>query len=160
MENALPVALGAVVNRNNILLMKKNNSLFTDLWGMPSGRVRKGEHVNQAITRSMAEKAELAVTYEGILGTMSEILVESGSVVDHFLMFLCKLKADSYGYKNNGEGQFRWFDLQDIENFRQIIIPSDFELIKRVVVGGEQANFLSLIEKTNNNYALKKFEKL
>ncbi|HLD57266.1 MAG TPA: NUDIX domain-containing protein [archaeon] len=159
MENALPVVLGAVINRNNILLMKKNKSLFTDLWGLPSGKVNKGEHVNEAITRKMAEKAELTVQYEGMLSTISEILMESGSVVDHFLMFLCKLKTDNYGYHNNGDGQFRWFDLTDIDNFKQIIIPSDFELIKRVVIGGEQANFLSLIEKTNNNYELKKFEK-
>ncbi len=159
MENALPVVLGAVINRNNILLIKKKKSLFTDLWGLPSGKVRKGEHIDQTIIRKMAEKANLDVKYEGLLSTISEVLTESGSVMDHFLLFLCKLKADSYGYKNNGEGQFRWFDLKDIENFKQIIIPSDFELIKRVVLGGEQANFLSLIEKTNNSYELKKFER-
>ena len=107
MKSPLPVVLGAVVNKDHILLIKKNKSLFTDLWGMPSGKIQQGENIDKAIVRKLAEKAGLDAKYEGLLGLVSEVLSESGNIVDHFLIFLCGLKASDYSYTDSAEGKFR-----------------------------------------------------
>ncbi len=160
MNHPLPVVLGAVINNNNILLIRKNKSLFTDLWGLPSGKITRGEHIDQTIFKKIGEKAGLDVKYDGLLGVVSETISESDTLLDHFLMFLCRLTTKELGYKDSAEGKFRWFDLKDIENYKSIMIPSDFEMIKRVVLGGESGNYISLVDKSNNIYVLKKFEKV
>ncbi len=159
MKSPLPVVLGAVINRDNILLIKKNKSLFTDLWGLPSSKIQSGESIDKAVLRGIKEKANLDAKYEGLLASVSEVLAESGSTLDHFLIFLCKLQTDNYSYNDSPEGKLRWFSLDEIDNYKPIMIPSDFEMIKKIILAGDKGNFNSLIEKTNNNYELKKFEK-
>ncbi len=159
MRSPLPVVLGAVINRNNILLIRKNKSLFTDLWGLPSSKIQSGENIDQAVLRGIKEKTNIDAKYEGLLASISEVLAEAGSTLDHFLIFLCKLQTDNYSYNDSPEGKLRWFSLDEIDNYKQIMIPSDFEMIKKIVLDGNQGNFNSLIEKTNSNYELKKFER-
>lgn len=57
-ENPLPVASSIVINENReVLLVKRKNDPYKDMWCLPIGFAESGEEVNEAALRELKEEA-------------------------------------------------------------------------------------------------------
>jgi len=62
---------GILVNKNNIILIKRKNSPYKNYWALPGGRVEDIETVEEALIREMEEETNTQVTIKNILGVYS-----------------------------------------------------------------------------------------
>ena len=74
-------------------------------------------------------------------------------------IFYCsELEPKTTEILNDSEGKLDWFHLNHLPNFKEKIIPSDFLIIEKIVKNKEGNYFNCILEKSGNNYFLKKFE--
>jgi len=159
MTRPIPVVVGALVKENKILLIKRVKPPFENIWSMPAGKVEYGESIDQAVARELKEETGLDVTFQNVQATVNEHVFENNSLFIHTVMFLCNILSNGFDAKNNGEGELRWFDLPTLESHKAQIIPSDYEMIKRLILSKGEGHFNSVIEKVNGSYILKEFKR-
>ena len=160
MTNPVPVAVGCLVRNNKLLLIKRNKPPFENMWSIPAGKVEYGEYLDETIEREFKEEANLDVAYDGVKATVTEHIFEGGKLSLHTIMFLCNLSANGAEPRSGSSGELKWFDLSSIENFKDKIIPSDYEMIQKFVLTNEDGYFNSIIEKINGSYTLRDFRKI
>jgi len=157
-ESPLPVAISALINRNRILLIKRMGGDYAGLWGLPGGKVEKGEHLSEAAVREILEESGIEAEFRGHLAIVSEHLVENDEVREHFLLHVCDLVPKSTRITREREGRLSWFELDNIEDMRDSIIPSDFLMIERIIKKRESGYYDCVIEKVGDRHLLRKFE--
>ncbi len=152
------VAVAALVDGNRILLIKRTKPAYVGYWSLPGGKVEKNEHVSDAAVREVLEECGITAEVKGYLGSVSEHLVESGSVLNHFLLHFYELSAGSFEAKQGDEGLLGWFDLTSIESIKDRTIPSDYLMIVKMLKEREKNYYNCVIEKCGENHVLRKFE--
>ena len=65
-DPALPIALGALVSKNKILLIKRTKGDYVGMWCMPGGKIEKKEHLSESAPREIFE--ELGVDVNEVAG--------------------------------------------------------------------------------------------
>ncbi|MBS3165575.1 NUDIX domain-containing protein [Candidatus Woesearchaeota archaeon] len=158
LEIPLPVAIAALVHDNKILLIKRIKGNYVGYWSLPGGKIEKQEHVSEAAVREIAEETGIISQFKGHLGFVSELLIEKEIVLQHFLLHLCALQAKDITIIPGKEGALAWFDLRTIDLHQAHIIPSDYLMIKHMVVSKEKNYFDCVIEKSGEDHLLRKFE--
>ena len=155
---ALPVVLGAVINRNRLLLIKRNFLPFIGLWGMPGGKIHFGEHLDQAIIREILEECHIKTEWVKLCGVVTENLHIDKTKSIHYLLHICRLKSTNLAIKPSKEGKVKWFPLAKISGIKQLIIPSDFIMLQKLVLAKpEKFYYRCEVEKNNNEYKIKSF---
>ncbi len=156
-EPPLPVVISALIKDNQILLIKRVKGDYVGFLGLPGGKIEKNEHLSEAAIREVLEESGIESVFKNYLGIVSEHLVENGNVLQHFLLHICELKPKSTDILNDSEGRLDWFNLDDINNLKDKIIPSDFLIIEKIVKNNEKGYYNCILEKEGDNYYLKEF---
>ena len=158
-ELPLAVAISALIKDNQILLIKRLKGDYVGLLGLPGGKIEKNEHLSEAAIREILEESGIESDFKNYLGFVSEHLIENGNILQHFLLHVCELEPKTANILNDSEGKLAWFNLDDLQNLKDKIIPSDFLIIKKIVKNREKGYYNCILEKSGDNYFLKKFEK-
>ncbi|RLJ02217.1 MAG: hypothetical protein DRP10_02010 [Candidatus Aenigmatarchaeota archaeon] len=154
----LPVVISALVQNDKILLIKRIRGEYVGLFGLPGGKIEKEEHLSEAAKREILEESGIESSFKNYLGFVSEHLIENGKILQHFLLHICELEPKTTEILNDSEGKLDWFHLNHLPNFKEKIIPSDFLIIEKIVKNKEGNYFNCILEKSGDNYFLKKFE--
>lgn len=157
MERPISVALSALINDNNILLIKRIKGNFPGLWGLPGGKVEATEHIQNSAIREIYEESGIESEFKSHLGVVSEHIVEDNDI-QHIILHVCELKPISSEIKQGNEGELRWFDLDSFDLYKEEIIPSDLMMIENMIKKKESFYYNSVLEKVDGKYTLKKFE--
>ena len=156
---ALPVALGAVISQNHLLLIKRNFEPFVGLWGMPGGKIHFGEHLNQAIIREIFEECHIKTEWVKLCGVVTENLCFDKEKSMHYLLHICQLKSTSLAIKPSKEGEVQWYALANLPEIKHIMIPSDFVMLQKLVLTKPKKFYYRCeVVKNNNEYEIKSFQ--
>ncbi len=158
MKEPLSVVICVLVKNNQILLIKRIRGDYIGLLGLPGGKIEKNEHLSEAAIREIFEESGIKSDFKNYLGLVSEHLIEKDNIIQHFLLHICELEPKTTDISNNSEGTPSWFDLNNIQDLRNEIIPSDFLIIEKIIKNQEKKYYNCIIEKNRDNYFLKKFE--
>ncbi|MFW9889485.1 MAG: NUDIX domain-containing protein [Candidatus Thorarchaeota archaeon] len=71
-RNPSPAVDVAVIDGNNLLLVKRGKNPFKDRWALPGGFVEYGETVENTAVREVLEETGVQITLEAILGVYSD----------------------------------------------------------------------------------------
>ena len=157
-ELPLAVAISALIKNNQILLIKRLRGDYVGLLGLPGGKIEKNEHLSEAAIREILEESGIESDFKDHLGFVSEHLIGNGHVLQHFLLHICELEPKTTDILNDSEGKLAWFNLDDLQNLKEKIIPSDFLIIEKIIKDREKRYYNCILEKNGDNYFLKKFE--
>ena len=157
-ELPLAVAISALIKDNKILLIKRIKGDYVGLLGLPGGKIEKNEHLSQAAVREIREESGIESEFKSHLGFVSELLMEKGEIVGHFLLHVCELHPKTTDITNDQEGKLEWFDLDNLRQMREKIIPSDFLMIEKIIKNKEKGYYDCVLEKSGDAYILIKFE--
>ncbi len=151
----LSVAISALIHDNKILLIKRIKGDYIGLLGLPGGKIEINEHVSDAAIREIFEESKITSTFTEHLGIVSELLIENNEIQKHFVLHICKLTPTTLDILEDKEGKLGWYDLNELKNLK--IIPSDFEIIKNMILNKQKNYFNCILEKQGEDYILRKF---
>jgi len=157
-DKPVAVVVAVLVRGGSILLIRRGRGDYPGLWGLPGGKVERGEHLSTAAIREIAEETGVKAKFWRYCGLVSEHLVEDGVIAAHFLLHVCELLAGSAELKPGAEGALEWFSLERLEEMRGEIIPSDFLIIKEMVKKEGRNYYDCVLRKTGDKYVLDKFD--
>lgn len=160
MELPLPVAISAVIDNDEILLIRRKKGDFIGLLGMPGGKIEKGQHVSDTAVREVKEETNIDAEFKGLLGVVSEKLIEDGKVYTQFLLLICELEPGHTEHHSTDEGDVMWLKLHELHNHEHEIIPSDFQMIKQIIQARRHGYYEATMKKTGNDYVLKDFKRV
>jgi len=124
----LPVMLIAIVNKDKILLIKRNKRPYQNYWCLVGGKMRMEESFEQAAKRVLQEETGLDAKYKDMASVLYE-RVKGEDIIKHsFIHFFVKMQTDNTEIKQSESGELKWFKIKDVDKER--IIPSDLWLIK------------------------------
>lgn len=156
-ERPLAIAVSAVVRDGRILLIKRAKGSYVGLLGMPGGKIEQGEHASEAAVREVMEESGIRARVKRFAGIVSEHETEGGRVVNHFLLLLFELDPEGTEIVEGSEGKAEWIRLGELGAMKDRMIPSDFEMIKRLV-GKEAGYYDCVLEKSGDSYLLRRFD--
>ncbi len=152
------MVLGAVFGSKGLLLIQRARAPFAGLWGMPGGKVQFGEGIDEAVERELAEEAGIRARFEELCGVVSERLVDGQQLLQHYILFVCRLRALSAAVRPSGEGILQWLPVPAVRLFRGEIIPSDRLMLERLVLGQPQQRYYRcVVAVVKNRYRVKRF---
>jgi ADP-ribose pyrophosphatase YjhB (NUDIX family) len=157
-ELPLAVAISALIKDNKILLIKRVRGDYIGLLGLPGGKIEKNEHLSEAAVREILEESGIESNFKNHLGFVSEHLIENNTVLQHLLLHICELEPLTTNILNDSEGKLAWFNLDNLQNIKDQIIPSDFLIIEKIIKNKEKGYYNCILEKNGENYSLKKFD--
>ena len=130
------VVLNALLRDSEILLLKRAKAPYKDYWTMPGGKIKPGEHIEDAALRELKEETAITAEFVGIRGIASEVLHrENGRKKAHFLMFVCELKPKQKEFVESNEGALKWFKISEIKKPNGKVFPSDWKMLNEFVFG-------------------------
>ncbi len=124
----LPVMLVAVVNKNQILLIKRNKRPYQGYWSMIGGKINLEESFEEASKRIVQEKTGIIAEFASINSVLHERVVDETAVKHSFIHFFTKMASKEIKFKISERGELKWFKISSVE--KEKIIPSDLWLIK------------------------------
>lgn len=124
----LPIVLVAVVNKNRILLIKRNKRPYKDYWSMIGGKLLLHEDIKEAAMRQVKEKTGLDAEFISLNNVMHERVEGAGIVKHSFMLIFVKVVVKNIKFKETRAGELKWLDVNALDSNK--IIPSDYWLIK------------------------------
>jgi ADP-ribose pyrophosphatase YjhB (NUDIX family) len=154
----LSIVLCALINNNHILLIKRIKGDYINLLGLPGGKIELDEHISQSAKRELKEESGIDSTFKEYNGVISEQLKENNQTIQHFILHLCTLVPKTTEITKNIEGNLNWYNLDTLKDIKHQIIPSDYLIIKKMLIEKQKTYFDCIISKKDNNYTLEIFE--
>lgn len=124
----LPVMLVAVINKNQILLIKRNKRPYQGYWSMIGGKINLEESFEEASKRIVKEKTALDTEFISMNSVLHERVADENVIKHSFIHFFVKMNANETKVKISERGELKWFKISSVE--KEKIIPSDLWLIK------------------------------
>jgi ADP-ribose pyrophosphatase YjhB (NUDIX family)/predicted DNA-binding transcriptional regulator len=124
----VPVVLVALINKDKILLIKRNKRPYQDYWSAIGGKMRMEESFEDAAKRVVKEKTCIDAGFDNICNILYE-QVEGEDIIKHsFIHFFIKMNSKDVDFKVSEHGELKWFKIKDLD--KEKVIPSDLWLIK------------------------------
>lgn len=103
---------GIILNENDeILLIKRKNEPFKDLWALPGGFVEYGEKVEDAVLREIKEETGLNVEIVKLFGVYSDPKRDPrGHTIS--VVFHCKIKGGILKGSDDAK-EAKWIKFKD-----------------------------------------------
>jgi ADP-ribose pyrophosphatase YjhB (NUDIX family) len=111
----------AIFKDNKIVLVKREKHAFCGYWAIPGGKLNFGETIEQAAVRICEKETGLNIVSGKYLATIQELVRENQNNKHHFILLLCKIKA---------EGILKAGKLFSLEKLPEKIVPSDLHMLK------------------------------
>ena len=157
--DAVPVALAAVRSVRGILLIRRERAPFKGLWGMPGGKMRYGEHLDEAVKREVLEEAGLSTTFWRLRGVVTEKLYDGDRLSMHYLLMVCEVFSRSVKLRRSAEGELRWFDPRLLSEHWDAVIPSDRLMLEKLVLREPREFYYRCrVRKRGEGYSVEMFE--
>ncbi len=147
--SALPVILIALINKDKILLMKRNRRPYKNYWSMIGGKILPEEDFETASLRQIKEKTNLDCKYVSINSVLHERIKDSKMVKYSFILFFTKTITKKENFIESTHGKLKWFNLKDIGK-KEKIIPSDLWLIKNKLNSKINIKEAMMLEREGN----------
>lgn len=154
----IPVAVCIMVKDGRVLFIRRDGNTFKNLLSLPGGKIEFGETVEQAALREFEEETGIRSSFVRHLATIPEHIVEGNKVVKHMIIQLCELEHLEHLSKREFEPV--WVSLKKLDSLRNEITPSDYLMVKRILLPGIRGSFHSVIEKSGSTYTQKEFRSL
>lgn len=143
----LPVVLVAFKRHGKILLLAREKKPYVGCWGLPGGRIRVAETIEQASVRIMKEKARATGTFQGINAVVHEHH-DVGGIVHAYLLILVSMMGESV---KEIAGR-RWASIQELDSLT--MIPSDQWMCKNKLSATTDITH-EVVEEKNDTLRLK-----
>ncbi|MDO8661575.1 MAG: NUDIX domain-containing protein, partial [Candidatus Woesearchaeota archaeon] len=140
----LPVVLVAVLQRKNILLIKRKKRPYKNYWSMIGGRILLGETVQTASQRLVREKTgfqNVCITTRAVL---HEIVRGNEGPKYSFILFFTKTIVKEVALKQTPAGELAWFPLNKLPEH---LIHSDKWLLKNKIKSRISVTNATMIEE-------------
>ncbi len=112
----LSVVVSCLVKKGNkiLLVKRKKGKSFAGYWGLPNGRVKLGERLEDAIKREVKEETNLRVK------VLEPYLITQEFHDDHHHIVICfKAKTISRNLKAGSDvEEVRWFSKEEIKKLK------------------------------------------
>lgn len=144
--SALPVILVALLNKNKILMIKRNRRPYKDYWSLIGGKILLDEDVKSASLRQIKEKTSLSCKYVGLKSIFHERVKEGKQIRHNFILFFTKTNTSENNFKESPHGILKWFDLKEVGK-NEKVIPSDLWLIRNKLNSNLKINEATMVEK-------------
>jgi mutator protein MutT len=154
----IPIAVCSLLKDGKILFIKRERFPFEGLLSLPGGKIEYGETLEEAAVRELEEETGIRSRFVSHLATIPEHVVENGQVIAHFMIQLCEL--EHLEELTSREFEPIWVGLQEIESKKNEITPSDFNMIKSVIVPKSNQSLDSRSEKTGSGYVQREFREI
>ena len=142
----LPVVLVALINKNKILLIKRDKRPYKGYWSLIGGKMLLEESFKEASLRQVKEKTSLNGKYVSINGVMHE-RVKGEDIIKHsFILFFTKIETKEIKFIESKHGQLKWLNIKDVGK-KEKIIPSDLWLIKNRLNYNADIKIAKMLEK-------------
>ena len=152
------VACGIIDDEDNILLMKRSKEPYKDFWCLPGGKIEFAETIEDACKRELKEETGLDIRFKALKGVISEVLAADGKQ-SHFILFCCEAEPLIKKVVASEEGEVEWFALQVLDAMKEAIIPSDYYMIKELILKDETIKATNILMlKTGNKYKIESMD--
>jgi 8-oxo-dGTP diphosphatase len=151
------IVLAIVIRDNKILLLRRKKGNFINLLAIPGGKIEENEHIRDAAKREFLEETGIEYDFKEYLGCVSEILLENNEIKFHFILHLCELSPKTDLILNDIEGIPNWHDLDSLDEIKEEIVPSYYEMIKNFVFNRDKKYYDCVEEKIGEKYYIRKF---
>jgi 8-oxo-dGTP diphosphatase len=141
----LPVVLAAIINKDQILMLKRNKRPYQGYWGLPGGKLVLEESIQESAIRHVKQETGIDSTFSHIAAIVHERVKEEENFKHAFLIFLTVVKPKTMQIKESEAGRLEWFPVKSLQPGR--IIPSDYQMIKKHLKGKTQINTVIMEEK-------------
>ncbi len=156
-DNTLCVAVGAVIGPRGILLVQRVKPPFAGCWGLPGGKVRFGEHLDEAVFRELREETGVRCRFAGLRGIVTEVITTGNRTLMHYLLLVCRLTAAGSRTRSSAEGLVRWFELAGLADIA--MIPSDRLILDRLVLREPRKHYYRCrVRKSGDKYRVESFK--
>lgn len=122
MADTAPVlAVGAIVlDRGELLVVRRDREPARGQWSLPGGRVEWGESVREAVVREVREETGIDVDLEGLAGIAERIVPDDeGDVAWHFVILDFWAKPRSHALEAGDDvSEARWVPVGELAELR------------------------------------------
>ena len=124
------IGVGGVLlnNRQEVLLIKRNQAPAQGLWSIPGGRLEPGESMVDACRREFKEETNLGVEVNHIVAVVERKLECFHYVIIDFSVQLTD-ETDSTPIANSDVSEAKWISLDDLGQYDLVVGLA--EIIKR-----------------------------
>lgn len=129
-QGPLTIITAAILNGDEICLLKRNKRPYKDYWGLIGGKVMMSESIKECALREVREETGLDCKFEKLVCVLNERVIEDEEVKHAFNIFFCKLIAENNEVNCSEEGELKWFSLKKLP---KDIIPSDKLMIRELM---------------------------
>lgn len=100
----IPVADAITTHKSKLLLLLRNNPPLKDVWWVPSGRIMRGEFLEEAVLRKLREETGLEGRIIRRVGVINHIFPEV-----HIISIFFNIEAEDDKVKLNEEHRaYKW----------------------------------------------------
>ena len=128
-----PIAtVGALIHDGQGKVLMIRTHKWSDLWGIPGGKIERGESCEDALIREIREETALEIS--GIQFVMVQESIFSPTFIrpEHFILLNYLAEASSYDVTLNDEAEeFRWVTIE--EAFTLELNTATIQLLNRVI---------------------------
>ncbi|MBR9675756.1 NUDIX hydrolase [Candidatus Woesearchaeota archaeon] len=155
----LPVVVSALINEDEILLLKREKPPYKGYWCLPGGKVEFGEHLSDAAKREILEETGITCEFLELNGIYTEVMWENNEKIATFILFMTTLKPTHLNHVQSEEGELKWYKLEELEAMKDEMIENDYMAIKKFVIEKEGFYYETEMRKEGEKYFMTKFNK-
>lgn len=158
MNLVTPVAISIVLKDGKVLFIRREGKTFSGLLSLPGGKIDFGETIEETALRELEEETGVRSRFVRHLATIPEHIIEDGNVSKHLMIQLCELEH----VDDVSEREFEpvWVGIDELDSRKGEITPSDYLMIKEILLKGNHVSHFSVIEKSGPDYTQKEFREI
>ncbi len=136
------VARGIAIKDGSVLLSSRTNS---DRWGIPGGRVEKGESIQEALIREFFEECGVAITVHRPLLTLEHAFEKNGDLMQEINVYFAISLPTHEVLAREQDAIFKWVPIDSLASFP--LLPSEMrDTLKKIAEGEPLQPFMSTVQ--------------